>query len=402
MKSKIDSATQGAAGYRPTRQPTPKRSLLARIWDEVHPRPPRPIDHPIPPLTPSPVPPAGEVRAAKGEGLRTGRECEIPARRAQAAGQAEGSLGRAKIQASRGRSASRRGGLRARGKSAARSGARALPGETRPAALDLLSRVLAAWIAVTLLGAGCAGPRPLRGGKAVLTRTPGGVVEQTVVQGQNAAETSHQDQESVKVRTYTVPAGSRVEQCPDPYMEAFQSGRSTGTSEPRVAFNQPSSSAFVLSAPMPVVEREETRARAQLGAAQKDMARELGARLSSLKGIVWVGAGLFVCGLASLVWPPLKALIGSVTTSAALMLGGVALVVLPSLVVGNELLILGMVALAVGAWFLAHRHGHLRGMLATGLRDCETTGPRDNKTTRPQDYETTGCEVKNRKQKSVE
>jgi hypothetical protein len=37
--------------------------------------------------------------------------------------------------------------------------------------------------------------------------------------------------------------------------------------------------------------------------------------------------------------------------------------ILPSLVVGNEILILGGVALAVGGWFLAHRHGQLRGMV---------------------------------------
>jgi hypothetical protein len=115
---------------------------------------------------------------------------------------------------------------------------------------------------------------------------------------------------------------------------------------------------------MPVIEREETKARTELGAAQKDTAREVGAKLSSLKGIVWVGIGLFVFGLASLVYPPLKVIIGSVTTSAALMLGGVALMVLPTLVVGNELLILGAVALAVGGWFLAHRHGQLRGLVA--------------------------------------
>jgi hypothetical protein len=115
---------------------------------------------------------------------------------------------------------------------------------------------------------------------------------------------------------------------------------------------------------MPVVEREETHAAAELGAAQKETARELGAKLSSLKGIVWVGVGLFVFGPASLVWPPLKVIIGSVTTSAALMLGGLALMDLPSLIVGNELLILGGVALAVGGWFLAHRHGQLRGIVA--------------------------------------
>jgi uncharacterized membrane protein YccC len=115
---------------------------------------------------------------------------------------------------------------------------------------------------------------------------------------------------------------------------------------------------------MPVVEREETRAGTELGAAQKDTARELGAKLSSLKGIVWAGVGLFVFGLASLVYPPLKVVVASVTTSAALMLGGVALMVLPSLIVGNELLILGGVAIAVGGWFLAHRHGQLRGTVS--------------------------------------
>jgi hypothetical protein len=43
--------------------------------------------------------------------------------------------------------------------------------------------------------------------------------------------------------------------------------------------------------------------------------------------------------------------------------GGVALMVLPSLVVGNELLILGGVTVVIGAWFLAHRHGRLRGLV---------------------------------------
>jgi hypothetical protein len=43
--------------------------------------------------------------------------------------------------------------------------------------------------------------------------------------------------------------------------------------------------------------------------------------------------------------------------------GGVTLMVLPTMIVGNELLILGGVALAVGAWFLAHRHGKLKGMV---------------------------------------
>jgi hypothetical protein len=226
----------------------------------------------------------------------------------------------------------------------------------RPAVLDYLARFLCFGCACALLATGCAGPRPLKAGRAVLVRKPTGLVEQTVVQSENPAQTTRQDQQSLKVRSYTVPPGSRLEPSPTPSRAAAATPASAVVPQP--------SPACVLSAPMPVVEREETRARTELGAAQKDTTRELGAKLASLKGIVWVGVGLFVFGLASLVWPPLKAVLGSVTTSAALMLGGVALTVLPTMVVGNEPLILGVVTLAVGGWFLAHRHGELRGIVA--------------------------------------
>jgi hypothetical protein len=247
-----------------------------------------------------------------------------------------------------------------------------------------LSSFLCVGFALALAVTGCAGPRPLRGGKAVTTRKPTGVIEQTLVQGENASQPTKQDQATIKVRTYTVPAGSRMEQSQvwegerprEPKFLGTEEVRARGDArppsrEPSTINSQPSTS-LVLSAPMPVIEREETRAQTELGAAQKDTARELGAKLSSLKGIVWVGIGLFVFGLASLVYPPLKVVIGSVTTSAALMLGGVALMVLPTLVVGNELLILGAVALAVGGWFLAHRHGQLRGIV-TASAGAQTT-----------------------------
>ncbi|MCW5552175.1 MAG: hypothetical protein KIS67_08400 [Verrucomicrobiae bacterium] len=186
---------------------------------------------------------------------------------------------------------------------------------------------------------GCAGTAPLKGGKATTLSKPTQGIEQTVVQSDNPAAVSRQDQETVRTRSYTVPTGSRLE---------------SGTSN---------AAAVVVSAPMPVVEREETRAKTELGAAQKDTARELGAKLASLKGIVWVGVAMFVFGLASIFYPPLKLLIGSVTTSAAIAVGGLALMILPTLVVGNELLILSGVGVAVGGWFLAHRHGRLQGFV---------------------------------------
>jgi hypothetical protein len=186
---------------------------------------------------------------------------------------------------------------------------------------------------------------PLKGGRA----TTSGVIGQTVVQGDNPAQASRQDQETVKTRSYTVPAGSRLE-------EAHVTANAAGVDVTNVQ-------AVVVSAPMPVIEHEETRAKTELGAAQKDTARELGAKLASLKGIVWVGVVLFLFGLATLFYPPLKLLIGSVTTSAAICAGGLALIILPTLIVGNELLILAGVAAAVGLWFFAYRHGQLRGLV---------------------------------------
>ena len=231
------------------------------------------------------------------------------------------------------------------------------------------------------------------------------MIQQTVAQGENASQPSKQDQETIKVRSYTLPAATRIEQCAAPVAPvraADKNVRAPGASQPcsgpfllRTATEDgatlpPSqdcyggqATSYVLSAPMPVMEREETRARTELGAAQKDTARDLAAKLSSLKGIVWVGVGLFVFGLASLVYPPLKAIVASVTTSVALMLGGVALMVLPTMVVGNELLILGVVGLVVGAWFLAHRHGQLSGLVAASTAGAPANSTRQVQRHRP-------------------
>jgi len=108
-----------------------------------------------------------------------------------------------------------------------------------------------------------------------------------------------------------------------------------------------------------VTERVNTK----IGSAQKDTAREMGAKLASLKGVVWVGLLLFVAGAASLVWPPLKAIVGSSTTSALAIAAGVALMALPSLIVGNEVLILCVGAGAVLLYWFSHRHGELRGQV---------------------------------------
>ena len=84
-----------------------------------------------------------------------------------------------------------------------------------------------------------------------------------------------------------------------------------------------------------------------------------------------LGVAMFLFGLASIFYPPLQVIIGSVTTSVAILVGGIALMVLPSLIVGNELLILGCVGAAVGVWFFAHRHGQLRGLVDAAKDDIK-------------------------------
>jgi hypothetical protein len=183
----------------------------------------------------------------------------------------------------------------------------------------------------------CTSPRPFHGGRALTS----GPLTQSLSQPENPAAPSRQTQDTIRTLTYTL-----------------SDGRPPGPS----TFNfQPST---IPPQPVAVVDRQETHATTELGASQKDTARELAAKLSSLKGITWLGAAIFILGLASLFWPPLQAIIGSVTTSAAITLGGLALIILPTLAVGHELLILAGVAAIVAAWFLAHRHGHLRGQLA--------------------------------------
>lgn len=102
----------------------------------------------------------------------------------------------------------------------------------------------------------------------------------------------------------------------------------------------------------------------KIGAAQKDVAREIGAKLSSLRPVMWVGILVFLFGAASFVYPLFKVLVGgSVTTSAVISLAGLAMIVLPTLIVGNEIVILGVAIGAAVLYWFSHRHGKLQGFV---------------------------------------
>ena len=102
--------------------------------------------------------------------------------------------------------------------------------------MGYLSRFLCVGFALALLATGCVGPRLLKGGKGVTTHKPAGVSEQTLVQSENPSQATKQDQETVKGRTYTVPADSRVEQSSAAGAPSGSSQLSTINSQPSPAF----------------------------------------------------------------------------------------------------------------------------------------------------------------------
>ena len=186
-------------------------------------------------------------------------------------------------------------------------------------------------LSVLLLAAvGCTMVRPLRPGTA---RMQSGVSTNGVrsfvsemKQPENPAQSAAQNYERTTETELPLAAGTQITErtiTPDSYGADVVNERTITT-----------------AAPTAQKTRVTERAGTMIGAAQKDTTREIGAKLASLKGVVWVGVVMFIFGLASLFYPPLKLIIGSVTTSIAITAGGVALIILPSLIAGNELLIL--------------------------------------------------------------
>lgn len=101
----------------------------------------------------------------------------------------------------------------------------------------------------------------------------------------------------------------------------------------------------------------------KIGAAQKNVWQDTKAKLASLRPVMYVGIAVFLFGAASLFWPPLKLIVGSTTTSVVACVAGVALIALPTIIVGNELLIMGVGIGAVVLYWFANRYGRLRGFV---------------------------------------
>ena len=198
-----------------------------------------------------------------------------------------------------------------------------------------LAFVILCFLAPLALFTGCTGER-IQGGHS-MTDLFG--LHSVARQSDDPKEPTSQNVVSDMEETRLIPAGSRL-----------ITGAGTNKLETTIA------------APMLVTTKRHQVSDTRLGAAQKNVLGETIAKLKSLRWVQFCGLGLALFGLASLFWPPLRLLVNSVTTSVWCLIGGAALIFLPVVIVGHEVLILAVVGGVVALWFFAHRHG---GMAAT-------------------------------------
>jgi hypothetical protein len=191
------------------------------------------------------------------------------------------------------------------------------------------------FLCFSLLLGGCSSTRPLKPGQS---SSQIGNDKYSLNQSENPAASSSQDVKYDVEKAMIIPKDSVV--------------TSTDISEGKTNILT-----VTLSKDSELKVKENKNVNTVVGAAQKDTAREIGAKLKSLSILIYVGIVMVLFGGASLFWPPLKLIIGSNTTSLACIAIGVGFIMLPSLVVGSETLILCIGAGAIGLYFFAHRYG---------------------------------------------
>lgn len=98
-----------------------------------------------------------------------------------------------------------------------------------------------------------------------------------------------------------------------------------------------------------------------IGGAQKDMSREVAAKLRSMRPVQMMGVLLILAALA-MFHPAVRAITMSRTLQMVTGATGMFLIFAPAIVVGNEkILLVAGIALPV-AYFFAHRHGKLQAL----------------------------------------
>lgn len=211
-------------------------------------------------------------------------------------------------------------------------------------------------LAIALSSGGCQHlPPALRGGTASSTlaglKSPPKVAETaaSVQQPDNPAATSTQTVERQETRQEAAP---------------LPSVRTTVREYPPTPENPAGvkiTTVDQFGPPTVLTHTVNERTGTTLGAAQKDTAREVAAKLNSFAGIRWAGLGFLAFALACF-HPVVRAVIGGGKTIPALAaLAGIVCIFGPALFVGHETLVLCLVAAGLAAAYLLVRLSHKEG-----------------------------------------
>lgn len=200
---------------------------------------------------------------------------------------------------------------------------------------------------LTLFVGGCLS-RPQKGGKSSVVSSSRDF-EAVMQQPENPSQGAKQQLEEQRTETTIIPAGAVMS------VATPSEDKSRPPTVVQTSYSVPVTNLAVIV----------RKASAEVGAAQKDTAREIGAVMKGMSGVLYIGVAVFLFGAASLFYPPLKVIVASTTTSLAITASGVVLMVLPSLVASPQTrLLLGLGVLgAIVFLVLSVRNGQKQGFI---------------------------------------
>jgi hypothetical protein len=189
--------------------------------------------------------------------------------------------------------------------------------------------------------------RPLKPGTTGVTTSANGMHAE-LKQPENPAQTSAQDIEETVSEKIVIPPGARVA---IPRTQSQTNGTSTNAAAPSTDY----ANWFLADKPVTIERTTKRSAGTKIGAAQKDTARELQAKLASVRWISWVGIVFVAAGIFSFTqWGAVMML--PVRAKFGLIIAGGVLVFAPMVIAGNEALIICIVVGCGIAWFLYEKY----------------------------------------------
>ncbi len=205
-----------------------------------------------------------------------------------------------------------------------------------------------AFVALLVFVGGCA-QTPLRGGRALAG--PG--IE--IAQPQNPAAASEQTRSLTNSVELVLPAGSIIR-----------------PRDPVTSSNLPVE--ILTTRPVTLRQSSGETVGQSIGAAQKDMGREIAARMSAMRPVMWVGIGLLLLSVSMFHPVVFVALGASRSVQMAAAVAGVVMIAAPSVLAGHERLVLfGGLAGVAGYWWV-RRYGEKDGeRKARGLAEKPPT-----------------------------